>query len=372
MSACVHGKRVLYLAVYMKNVLLYAMFGCVNEKCITDCYVLLCTWKMCHCMLCLAVYMKNVLLHAMPACVYENCVTACCVCLCTWKVCHCMLCLPVYMKNVSLHAMPVYMSNVSLHDVHVCLRTWTYVPAECVCLCTWKMCHSMLCLPVYMEVCHWIMCTFACVHGNVSVDEVSACVQYKLLRKVIILASRPPCLLWSSWRVPVSIYEKNYSTEIALLHVTKTLLSNADKKEGLFTLYSWPSLVRWLKTTFGIFSSTLKWVTSYISGQSNSERGVYNHTVSKPSPLKYGVLQGLVLGPVLFRCYTLPLSGVIEEHDCDYHKYASRIGYAIVGPPFITAQLSTDVVSVCVLIRLWKQHSVQARMQRILVSFVLA
>ena len=39
MSACVHGKRVLYLAVYMKNVLLYAMFGCVNEKCITDCYV---------------------------------------------------------------------------------------------------------------------------------------------------------------------------------------------------------------------------------------------------------------------------------------------------------------------------------------------
>jgi len=44
---------------------------------------------------------------------------------------------------------------------------------------------------------------------------------------------------------------------------------------------------------------------------------------------------------------------------------SARTGYATVGALFISAQLSTDAVSVlrkvCVLIRLWKQHNALAR-----------
>ena len=44
---------------------------------------------------------------------------------------------------------------------------------------------------------------------------------------------------------------------------------------------------------------------------------------------------------------------------------SARTGYATEGALFISAQLSTDAVSalrkVWQLIRLWKQHSVQAR-----------
>ena len=48
-------------------------------------------------------------------------------------------------------------------------------------------------------------------------------------------------------------------------------------------------------------------------------------------------------------------------------KTTARIGYATEGALFISGQLSTDAVrslrKVGVLIRLWKQHSVQARTQ---------
>ena len=78
-------------------------------------------------------------------------------------------------------------------------------------------------------------------------------------------------------------------------------------------------LVNRLQTTFDISGSPVKWFSSYLSGRCQSV--VCNHMSSKPLTLKYGVPQGSVLGPVLFTFYTHPLSDVIKQHDCDYHKY---------------------------------------------------
>ena len=44
--------------------------------------------------------------------------------------------------------------------------------------------------------------------------------------------------------------------------------------------------------------------------------------MSASRPLVYGVPQSSVLEPVLFTLYSQPLSDVISDHDCDYHKYA--------------------------------------------------
>ena len=55
--------------------------------------------------------------------------------------------------------------------------------------------------------------------------------------------------------------------------------------------------------------------------------------MSRPIPLVFGVLQGSVLGLVLFTLYSQPLSDVIACHSCDYHKYADDTEIFDSAPP---------------------------------------
>ena len=46
--------------------------------------------------------------------------------------------------------------------------------------------------------------------------------------------------------------------------------------------------------------------------------------MSASRPLVYGIPQGSISGPVLFTLYSQPLSDVISDYGCDYHKYADN------------------------------------------------
>ena len=127
-----------------------------------------------------------------------------------------------------------------------------------------------------------------------------------------------------------SVYKKDHSTETALLHVTNTLLMNADMKyvsvlslldlSAAFDTIDHEILLKRLHVSFGISGTVLKWFSSYLSNRYQCV--AIQQVLSKPLPLKYGVPQGSVLGPVLFTLYSQPLSDVISEHNCDHHKYA--------------------------------------------------
>ena len=73
-----------------------------------------------------------------------------------------------------------------------------------------------------------------------------------------------------------------------------------------------------LHTTFGVTGCALKWFSSYLS--SRFQRVAVGPHLSEPLPLKYGVPQGSVLGPVIFTFYTQPISQTITDHALKHHK----------------------------------------------------
>ena len=79
-------------------------------------------------------------------------------------------------------------------------------------------------------------------------------------------------------------------------------------------------LLERLFSWFGITSTALSWIKSYLLNRSfyvNIE-----NTKSSLFQLLYGVPQGSVLGPLLFILYTTPLSTVISNSSANHHLYA--------------------------------------------------
>ena len=83
--------------------------------------------------------------------------------------------------------------------------------------------------------------------------------------------------------------------------------------------------------TFGVRDAALEWFASYLGDR--CQPVIVDGIVSAPSPLVYGVPQGSVLGPVLFKLYSQPLSDVISAHGCDFHKYADDTELSQSAPP---------------------------------------
>ena len=123
-----------------------------------------------------------------------------------------------------------------------------------------------------------------------------------------------------------SAYRSGHSTETAILRILTDILNSLDENKisvlllldlsAAFDTVDHQILLSRLNHTFGIRETALNWFRSYLSG-----RKQFDHRSSE-SPLKYGVPQGSVLGPVLFILYTTPLSDVIRGHSVSHEMFA--------------------------------------------------
>ena len=125
-----------------------------------------------------------------------------------------------------------------------------------------------------------------------------------------------------------STYRKHRSTESALLNIQNNILLNMAKGSvttltllDLFVAFDTIDhtiLLDRLNVYYGISELALGWFKSYLSGRTHSVK--VGSTLSHPAAHHYGVLQGSVLGPILFSLNTNPIGSIIHSHSSiNYH-----------------------------------------------------
>lgn len=86
-----------------------------------------------------------------------------------------------------------------------------------------------------------------------------------------------------------------------------------------------------LRCHFGFSDTALQWFSSYLSGRTKSV--IMGATTSTPRYVDFGVPQGSILGPLLFRLYVVPLQNVVATYSLDSMFYADDSQLYIVTSP---------------------------------------
>ena len=138
-----------------------------------------------------------------------------------------------------------------------------------------------------------------------------------------------------------SAYRQHHSTETALLKVSNDILRAVDQHQDVvlvmldlsaaFDTIDHTILLERMKQRFGFGGVVIKWFASYLSSRKQSV--MINECVSHSKPIKYGVPQGSVLGPLLFAMYMAPIEDIVRFHGLSCMVYADDSQFYVMLNP---------------------------------------
>ena len=143
----------------------------------------------------------------------------------------------------------------------------------------------------------------------------------KLTETVVCNQLRSYLDMWDFQEEFQSAYRCNHSTETALLRIKHDFHKSFDSKSGTvlvlldlksaFDTVDHAIMLEGLHSNYAISGLALQWFRSYLADR-HFNVCVRNETSDK-CPLKYGVPQGSVLGPLLFTLYINPLVILLDD-----------------------------------------------------------
>ena len=150
-----------------------------------------------------------------------------------------------------------------------------------------------------------------------------------------------------------SAYRPGFSTETAILRLHHDLLLNMELQQvtsfigvdlsAAFDTVHHGILLSVLENSFGVCDNALKWFDSYLSDKSFVVN--VNGICSNTKRLTSSVLQGSILGPVLFNAYSSTFGNCITDTDTEILGYADDHGLHKSFDPRITQNENITISS---------------------------
>ncbi|CAB4003826.1 Hypothetical predicted protein [Paramuricea clavata] len=141
----------------------------------------------------------------------------------------------------------------------------------------------------------------------------------KLTEKAVAVQMQSYMAANQLYPVLQSAYRHHHSTETALLKVKNDILMNLS---AAFNTVDHAILLECLHNDLGVSGTVLLWFSSYLSNRTQTV--LIDDAYSDKFDVKFGVPQGLCLGPLLFTVYTSELFRIIENHLPNCHCYADN------------------------------------------------